>query len=135
MGKVTKICDFDRPESPTEMIVRGLKIALSGAKKENDFFEDVKKSIQEDLAFTIWEMENRKLRTKYESELVKATKNKAFIFFKFKSGVATEIEISGLYANHVSAIGNEIRTDIKRAVKEWVEMEAQARGEKAKKHS
>lgn len=119
MGKATKMCDFDPPEPPIERIIRGLKIAMDGANA---------------LDFTVYERECRKLRTKYETELAKATKNKAFVYFNFnENGVATEIEISGIFTNHVSSISVEkSRADIKRAVEEWAEMEAQKRGEKAK---
>ena len=139
MGKVTaRNCDFDKPETAIERIIRGLTIALSGAEKENDFFEDIRKSIKEDLDFTRYELKNRKLRTMYAAELAKATADKAFVFFEFnKNDVATEIQIDGMYTNHVSAIsaGGKSRRDVKRAVEEWAKKEAQAHGEKAKKRS
>ena len=84
MGKATKVCDFDLPETPIERIIRGLKIALDGAKSENDFFEDVKKSIKDDLEFTIYEMKCRKLRKKYEVELDAAIRKNAIVYFNFK---------------------------------------------------
>ena len=136
MRKATeRNCDFDKPESPIERIIRGLTIALDGANAENDFFEDIRRSIKEDLDFTRYELKNRKLRTMYAAELAKATADKALVFFEFnKNGVATEIKIDGMYTNHVSAIsaGEKSRHDVKRAVEEWVEKEAQKCGQKAK---
>ncbi len=81
MRKATeRNCDFDKPESPIERIIRGLTIALDGANAENDFFEDIRRSIKEDLDFTRYELKNRKLRTMYAAELAKATADKALVF-------------------------------------------------------
>lgn len=123
MGKATKVCDFDLPETPIERIIRGLKIALDGAKSENDFFEDVKKSIKDDLEFTIYEMKCRKLRKKYEVELDAAIRKNAIVYFNFKKDI-TEIEIWGNYTNHVSVISDRNKSDdIKKAVEEWLRKE------------
>lgn len=137
MGKATKVCDFDLPETPIERIIRGLKIALAGANAEDDSFEDVRNSIKDDLDFAFYELKCRKFRTKYKDELTPATRNNAIVYFNFDDDIATEIEISGNYTNYVSPIstGKKRRHDIKRAVEQWLKKEAQAHGEKAKKRS
>ena len=121
-----KACDFDPPETPVERIVRGLKIALDGARAEDDSFEDVRNSIKDDLDFAFYELKCRKFRAMYKDELTPATRNNAIVYFNFDDDdIATEIEISGNYTNYVSPIstGKKRSHDIKRAVNEWLRKE------------
>ena len=134
MGKVTKICDFDRPESPVERIVRGLKIALDGEKaaikagKGNDFTKQLKEMI-----FCAQDAETmRNLEAKYAAEIKTIKNYGGEVHFDFRADPtkpkAVEIEY---IKDKVTNTYPDQKFLVKEAAK-FAKKEAGRRGQKAK---
>ncbi len=135
MEKVTaRNCDFDRPETPIEKIIRGLKIALEGEKAAikagngNDFTQQI-----EEMIFCVQAAETmRTLKAKYATEIKIIEANGGEVDFNFGDDPTrpetTEIEY---VKDKVTNTYPDPKFLVKEAAK-FAKKEAGRRGQKAK---
>lgn len=136
MRKATaKNCDFDPPEAPVERIVRGLTIALEGEKaaikagKGNDFTKQL-----EEMIFCAQAAEYmRNVEAKYKTEIKTIEGNGGEVNFIFGDD-PTRAEIEIEYAKD-EVTNTYPDPKFLKAEAAKFKKGAQARGEKAKKHS
>lgn len=142
MGKVTaRNCDFDKPETPTEMIIRGLTIALRGAEKEAteryavNWVDDISKMITSVKACHK-QMENeRRAEEKYAKELAPAVKSDTYIRFEFdervEPWVPRKLIIESSFPAEYELDPKTLRKSVQNGVEDWMRKEKR-NGKKAK---
>ena len=134
MGKATKMCDFDKPETPTEMIIRGLTIALRGAEEEAkeryavNWVDDISKMITSVKACHKQMQNERRAEEKYAKELAPAVfKSDTYIRFEFDESVEPwvprKLIIESSFPAEYELDPKTLRKSVKKGVEDWMRKE------------